>query len=181
MTPRRIVLSGCSGAGKSTLLQEMARRGYVTVPEPGRRIIAQERLSGGQVLPWVEPVAFCRRAMEMAMDDMKRARGDLVLFDRCALDALIWFDRTQTPLTQKMRESVLALGYDCHVYLTPPWPEIYENDGDRRHGLRDALAEFDALCDRLPHYGFKTVLVPKGPVSERADWFEAQLNEGAAA
>ena len=36
---RFIILSGCSGGGKSTLLAELARRGFATVEEPGRRIV----------------------------------------------------------------------------------------------------------------------------------------------
>jgi predicted ATPase len=36
---RFVVISGCSGGGKSTLLAELARRGYRTVEEPGRRIV----------------------------------------------------------------------------------------------------------------------------------------------
>jgi predicted ATPase len=32
-----IVISGCSGDSKSTLLAELARRGFATVVEPGRR------------------------------------------------------------------------------------------------------------------------------------------------
>ncbi|MEX0351521.1 MAG: AAA family ATPase [Paracoccaceae bacterium] len=179
MTQRRIVLSGCSGGGKSTLLQEMARRGYATVPEPGRRIIAQERETGGQALPWINPAAFCHRAIDMAIEDLRVATGDPVIFDRSALDAMIWFDRTGSELSQTTRQQVLNLGYDQRVYLTPPWPEIFKTDTDRKHVMVDALAEYEALCNRLPRYGFQTVLVPKLPVSERADWFEVQLKEGA--
>ena len=39
---RFIILSGCSGGGKSTLLAELARRGFATVEEPGRRIVIEE-------------------------------------------------------------------------------------------------------------------------------------------
>ncbi|WP_372573752.1 AAA family ATPase [Ruegeria jejuensis] len=180
MIARRIVLSGCSGGGKSTLLREMARRGYATIPEPGRRIIAEERQSGGQALPWRDPAAFCHRAIEMAIEDAARAIGDPVIFDRSALDALIWFDRTGTELAQTTRDRVLRIGYDRQIYLTPPWPEIFETDDDRKHGMADALAEFEALCDRLPQYGFETILVPKQPVLARAGWFEGQLSKGAA-
>ncbi|MFA3918044.1 AAA family ATPase [Ruegeria hyattellae] len=181
MRQRRVVLSGCSGGGKSALLKEMARRGHATVPEPGRRIIAEERRTGTRALPWIDPASFCQRAIELAIEDAAHAKGATVIFDRSALDALIWFDRTGTELAQTTRQQVLSLGYDRRIYLTPPWPEIFESDDDRKHGMTDALAEFEALCDRLPQYGFEMVLVPKRPVLARANWFEAQLEEGAAA
>jgi predicted ATPase len=40
---RFIVISGCSGGGKSTLVAELARRGYASVEEPGRRIVEDEK------------------------------------------------------------------------------------------------------------------------------------------
>lgn len=178
MTQRRVVLSGCSGGGKSTLISEMARRGYATVPEPGRRIIAEEKGAEAHALPWVDMRAFCERAIQMALSDVRQATGSLVIFDRSALDALIWFDRTGTPLGERIRQDVLNIQYDRRVYLVPPWPKIYRSDADRQHNFSEALAEYEALCERLPEYGFEPVPVPKLPVSARADWLEADLKEG---
>ena len=45
-----VVISGCSGGGKSTLLTELGRRGYMTVEEPGRRIVKEELLGNGLAL-----------------------------------------------------------------------------------------------------------------------------------
>ena len=51
-SPMLVVVSGCSGGGKSTLLAEMARRGYLVFPEPGRQIVKEELFIGGDGLPW---------------------------------------------------------------------------------------------------------------------------------
>ncbi|NOE34741.1 MULTISPECIES: AAA family ATPase [unclassified Ruegeria] len=178
MSKRRIVLSGCSGGGKSTLLQEMARRGYATVIESGRRVVIAEQQVGGTALPWSNTEAFCRKVIETAFNDMTQAPDGLVLFDRSALDALIWFERTDTDLDKALKDRIVRLDYDRQIFLFPPWPEIYVKDSQRKHDLFDALAEYEGLCDRLPKLGFKTTLVPKRPVEERADWLEAQLDEG---
>jgi predicted ATPase len=66
---RFVVISGCSGGGKSTLLGELARRGHAVVEEPGRRIVRDELERSGTALPWVDGVAFARRAIEMALAD----------------------------------------------------------------------------------------------------------------
>jgi predicted ATPase len=66
---RFIILSGCSGGGKSTLLAELARRGFATVEEPGRRIVIEETRNGGTALPWIDIEAFARRAIAMALED----------------------------------------------------------------------------------------------------------------
>jgi predicted ATPase len=38
--------------------------------------------------------------------------------------------------------------YHRRVFLAPPWPEIYETDPERRHGLDVALANIRA-CSKL--------------------------------
>ncbi|WP_342236107.1 AAA family ATPase, partial [Inquilinus sp. OTU3971] len=63
---RFVVISGCSGGGKSTLLAELGRRGHEVVEEPGRRIVKQERETGGRALPWVDGTAFARRGRARA-------------------------------------------------------------------------------------------------------------------
>ena len=70
---RFVVISGCSGGGKSTLLRELARRGHPVVDEPGRRIVKEELEGKGSALPWVNGVAFARRAVELALADRAAA------------------------------------------------------------------------------------------------------------
>src|SRR5262245_63013614 len=84
-----VMISGCSSGGKSTLLAELRRRGFVTIDEPGRRIVVEELKRGGRALPWVDAVAFARRAIEVSLAD--RADADpsarWVFFDRGLIDA----------------------------------------------------------------------------------------------
>ena len=46
----RVVISGCSGGGKSTLLAELGARGYAVFEEPGRAIVKEQLVSGGDAL-----------------------------------------------------------------------------------------------------------------------------------
>ena len=121
---RFVVISGCSGGGKSTLLAELARRGYATVEEPGRRIVRQELETGGSALPWTDPVAFARRAIAVAIADREAAAAHeaFVFFDRGLVDAAVALEHLTgepaAPLVQ-------AHPYHPTVFLTPPWPEIF--------------------------------------------------------
>jgi hypothetical protein len=81
---RFVVISGCSSAGKSTLIAELGKRGYAVVDEPGRRIVKEELARGGSALPWVDGVAFARRAMAIALADRAAASS---------LDGWVFFDR----------------------------------------------------------------------------------------
>lgn len=87
----QVILSGCSGGGNSTLLGVLARRGFETVEEPGRRIVAEEMRGDGSALPWVNLEAFARRAIHVASRDrvrFNRASG-WVFFDRGLVDAAV--------------------------------------------------------------------------------------------
>jgi predicted ATPase len=170
-----VVISGCSGGGKSTLLAELGRRGHTVVEEPGRRIVQHELQSGGTVLPWANAEAFIRRAMAMALAD--RAAGankaGWIFFDRGLIDAAAGVERlTGEAALAPLRETHR---YHRQVFLTPPWPEIYVTDPERRHGLAEAEAEYANLLQVYPSLGYEPVILPKIGVAERADFIERTL------
>jgi len=171
-----VILSGCSGGGKSTLLAELARRGYATIPEPGRRIVAEETASGGSALPWIDIAAFAQRAIDMALANRAAAKASSgwVFFDRGLIDAAAGLQHvTGEPVLDELGH---RHRYHHRVFLTPPWPEIYRNDADRRHGLNEAAAEYERLLDAYARLGYDAVILPKIPVEERADFLLDRLD-----
>lgn len=172
---RFIILSGCSGGGKSTLLEALKQRGHHVVEEPGRRIVIEELQGDGSALPWVDVPAFARRAIVMSLADRETAAqlSGLVFFDRGLIDAA-------SALEHLTGEPILAsLGqlhrYNKHVFLTPPWPEIYVHDRERRHDLTAAVAEYDRLSAAYPTLGYEAHILPKIGVEERVDFVHSVL------
>jgi predicted ATPase len=176
MSDQFVLITGCSGGGKSTLLAELRARGHHVVEEPGRRIVQQELEAGGDALPWVDPLAFTRRAIEMALADREAAKihSGWVFFDRGLIDAVSAFeDRTG----QQVLGALDALHrYHRQVFLAPPWPEIYVTDAERRRGFDPALPEYYRLEKILPVLGYEVVLLPKVAVAARADFVLATLS-----
>jgi len=167
---RFVVISGCSGGGKSTLLTELARRGHAVVEEPGRRIVKLELERGGTALPWVDGVAFARRAIALARADHAAAnrRGGWVFFDRGLIDAAAALQHlTGEPALATVGQ---AHRYHGRVFMTPPWREIYLEDPERRHGFDDAVAEYARLVEAYPSLGYEVVTLPRAAVAERADF-----------
>jgi predicted ATPase len=170
-----VTISGCSSGGKSTLVSELRRRGFGAIDEPGRRIVAEELKRGGSALPWVDAVAFVRRAIEVSLAD--RAAADAtarwVFFDRGLIDAACALEHlTGEPVVERLG---LAYRYNKRVFLAPPWPEVYVLDQERRHGLAEAIAEYNRLIDVYPSLGYDVHVLPKVSVAERADWILASL------
>jgi predicted ATPase len=56
-----------------------------------------------------------------------------------------------------------------HISLTPPWPEIYLTDSERRHGFNTALTEHSRLVEVYPSLGYDLVVLPKVGVADRAN------------
>ena len=174
---RFIILSGCSGGGKSTLLDELARRGHATVPEPGRRVVREETGSGGTALPWADVHAFVARIIAMAEADYAAAAANAgwTFFDRGLFDAISGLGALNG--TALPAERLAGYPYHRQVFLTPPWPELYATDSERRHDMTQAVAEFERLLRDYPAQGYEPVLVPRLPVGERADFVERTLRE----
>ncbi|MEQ8898155.1 MAG: AAA family ATPase [Roseovarius sp.] len=173
--PRHVILSGCSGGGKSTLLDELSRWGFATVPEPGRRIVAEESRSNGKALPWVDPEAFARRAIALATADRANVESceGWVFFDRGLIDAAVALDHAAgVPVSETLADMPR---FHRKVFLTPPWPEIYAADAERRHDMAEAEGEYRRLLAAYQALGYETVILPKTGVPARADFVLSRL------
>jgi predicted ATPase len=170
-----VIISGCSGGGKSMLLAELRQRGFATIEEPGRRIVAEELKHRGRALPWVDAAAFARRAVEASLTDrmIANASARWVFFDRGLIDAATALEHlTGEPVVENLG---FLHRYNKCVFLAPPWPEIYVLDRERRHSLAEAVAEYDRLIDVYPRLGYDIHVLPKVSIAERANWVLASL------
>lgn len=146
------------------------------VEEPGRRIVAEERAGTGTALPWVDLAAFARRAVAMARSDLASAvkMPGIVFFDRGLVDAAVALQfAAGVPYAETMGS---VRPYDNIVFLAPPWPELFENDEDRRHDMSAAVDEFERLQAALEDMGYDIQSLPKVSVEERANFVTDHLS-----
>jgi len=177
---RLVMISGCSGGGKTTLLNELNRRGFATVDEPGRRIVAEEQAIGGNALPWKDAEAFARKALARSISDLALhpAPEGWVFFDRGLIDAASALASiTNAPLAGYLKNQ---RRYHQKVFLTPPWPEIYVTDDQRKHKLADAKKEYTRLLKAYPEAGYEIEILERIDVRQRADGILQRLNEGTS-
>jgi len=176
---RFVVITGCSGGGKSTLLAELARRGFAVFPEAGRQIVKEQDWTGGDALPWTQPVRFAELAVSRAVHHLIVAAGsgERAFFDRGPIDQLSALERLGLPVPVSVAAAALRCRYNEIVFVAPPWPEIFATDAERRHGLEEALAEYGPLVETYRRLGYRTVELPKVSVAERADFVLATLSD----
>lgn len=178
---RLVLISGCSGGGKSTLLEALAALGHEVVPEPGRRVIAAFHAGQGGALPWDDLGAFARHALALARSDHAAAlaRPGLVFFDRGTIDAAAALEQAEgVPLRDSLGPE---RHYHRRVFLTPPWPEIYVRDAERRHDLAAAEEEYERLRTILPALGYEAIILPRTDVGARVRFVLDTLADGRSA
>ncbi len=178
MGQKLILLTGCSGGGKSTLLQALGKRGHTTVPEPGRRIVADELARAGHALPWVNMHAFALRAIAVTRADLLALRHEkgLVFFDRGLVDAAVALASSGGPdLSETLGET---RQYAKHVFVAPPWKDLFTQDTERRHDFSEAVQEHHRIAQALDSLGYQRIELPRVSVQQRVEFV---LSMGGAA
>jgi predicted ATPase len=115
------------------------------VGEPGRRGVKEELARDGTPLPWIDIAAFARRAVEVALSDRDAALDHLgrIFFDRGLVDVAYALEYVSAePVLERLGR---MHRYHVDVFLTPPWPEIFGSDPERRHGFDEPVAEYERL------------------------------------
>ena len=166
---RRVILSGGPGAGKTSLLAELSRRGYTTVNESARQLIA-ERVARGDP-PRPEPAAFARELLRR--DKLKYialpAEGQIAFFDRSAIESLGMVQEASPLPPAQLQAELASFRFHSSVFMLPPWEEIYRTDAERDHTFEHAMQVHASLVRWYSRCGFSIHEVPKLAVAERAE------------
>jgi predicted ATPase len=171
---RMVVLSGCSGGGKSSLVGPWAHEGTVRFL-PGRQVVREELLVGGPALPWKDTARFAERCIALAVwfFNSARPKGRTVFFDRGVVDAVTALERIGA-VPDWAAAVVRHCRYGRRLLMAPPWEALFAADAKRRHGFKEAVAEFETLLASYTAKGYETVELPKVPLADRMAWVEAE-------
>jgi predicted ATPase len=167
VTPNFWILTGAPGSGKTAILDEL--RGSVRcVDEPARRVLAEQRASGGLGIPERDPARFVELLLEVAIADHEASlSGGPVLFDRGIPDCIAY----AVHLGVDPDPSVVAAAryrYRAEVLLLEPWEDIYTTDDERRMSFTDTLAFHSGIIDAYQGAGYDLTVVPRGSAEDRA-------------
>lgn len=164
--PNFFVFTGGPGVGKTTLIRHLQARGEIVVEETHRAVIAEQAAAGRRALPWDDYAAYCELCVrrDIGKFDAVAAETGRVFFDRCMLDGFDPRWRAPAELAAEVRNR----RYNRHVFVFPPWREIYETDAERRQDWAEAEATFPRILDVVARFDYQAVVVPPGTLGERA-------------
>ena len=170
--PNFFVLTGGPGVGKTTLVDHLAALGERVVPENARAVIRDELAARGDGVPWRDNDRFVAltTARDIADFDALANETRRVFFDRGLMD--MYGANGATP-TSELIQAIRIRRYNARVFVLPPWREIYETDAERRQDWPEAEAAFGSIVTMLPRLGYQPLVVPTGPVEQRAGFILA--------
>jgi predicted ATPase len=177
-----IVISGCSGGGKSTLINELNKMGYAVVREAATEILNQQLNENGQKTPSKDPDGFCKLLIEKSLEDFHRAKAmtdvydNTIFFDRSYLEGIRYYKRLNTIDSNKYDFFINDLRYFHTVYITPPWKEIYCQNGARKHSFKKSVDDFEKVVSFYPNCGYQTIELPKVDVRTRIQFILSSIN-----
>ena len=166
---RRIVVTGGPGSGKTSLIEALAAAEHATSPEVGRAIIRRQQAIDGEALPWRDRALFAELMLDHELEAHARAEEATgsVFFDRGIPDVIGYLTLCGLPVPPHVERAAQQVRYDRRVFIAPVWPEIFEQDAERRQDLDEAQQTFDAMAEVYPRFGYDLIELPKAPVAER--------------
>jgi len=171
------VITGGPGSGKTSLIEALAAKGIHQMPEAGRAIIQDQVDIGGTALPWDDHEAFAMLMLAWEMRSYReamRAPGPII-FDRGIPDVIGYLRLCGLPVPATALRAAEQRRYACRVFIAPPWPEIFEQDAERKQTLPEAEATFHAMADAYSSLDYELVTLPLASVNERVRFVCEQI------
>ncbi|UHO40650.1 AAA family ATPase [Chryseobacterium capnotolerans] len=175
------ILTGGPGAGKTTLLDGLRQAGFTTVPEEGRKIIKEQLSAHGNGLPWIDKEFFAELMFDASVDAYQKilhtSGSDPVFFDRGIIDTIGYLKLENIPVPEEMKTTAREMKYNKNVFILPPWPEIYENDSERKQTPEIAQHTFEYMYETYQEYGYHVIEVPRLTIEQRVKFILNTLNQ----
>ncbi|GAB3143798.1 AAA family ATPase [Micromonospora sonneratiae] len=174
---RYVVITGGPGSGKSSLLDTLRRAGFPCVEEAGRQIIRDQTAIGGRGLHTGDARLFAELmlAWEIRSHRQAGAYDGTVFFDRGIPDVVGYHLLHGWDVPPHVSAAADLFRYHPRVFVAPPWPEIYVNDGERGQDFAEAVRTHDAMVAAYTRHGYRPITLPKADPAGRLEFVRRHL------
>ena len=169
---KKIVITGGPGTGKSTVIEELVTRNFMCMPEISREVTLNARKKGIEQLFLTKPLLFSELLLEGRINQYIEAETkncDVVFFDRGIPDVHAYMNYISIDYPSTYIHKSNTYRYS-HIFLMPPWEDIYITDNERYENFEQALAIHNHLERTYKQLNYKIIEVPTGTVEFRTDF-----------
>ena len=172
------IITGGPGFGKTQLIDELRRLGYLCSGEFARDLIESQQKSGGEILPWINSKLFQEEVLKQRITFYESVPDDTPAFaDRGIPDQLAFARHRGFGTPEVLIQSAAYFRYAPQVFITPPWPGIFENDDIRCESFDEAVRIHQAVLDTYSELDYQLIELPLVPVNQRADYILQTLKK----
>jgi len=172
---KRIVLTGGPGSGKTTVLKILKQKGY-TVGDDVARSIIRERIAVG-LSPRPAPQAFAEQILEREIKLYLTATSAPMFFERGITDVAGSLFGTGALSEPGSKQLVDRYPYE-HIFLFPPWADIYRTDEERDHTFEHSINVYESIQRWYPRMGYEVTEVPIDSPRARAEFILTNMEGG---
>lgn len=139
------------------------------MPEAGRAIIQHQLSIGGTALPWANRNLFAELMLSWDIRSYDEALqlNIPVLFDRGVPDVMGYLQLCNLPVPAHIEKAAHTYRYHQHVFIAPPWQDIFSQDAERKQTFEEAVATYNALAAVYTQLGYELLTLPLASVEER--------------
>jgi predicted ATPase len=172
---QRIVISGGPASGKTSILQTLSAKGYFIFPEVARKVIKEQVNICSRKVPWDDISGFTKLVLKGQIADFENTSASVSFFDRGIPDLIAYMNHGNQPLFPELTKATISFKYN-HIFLLPPWEDIYETDKERKEDFENSILIFEQLEKIYKKLNYSPILVPKLPIVQRSEFILTHIN-----
>lgn len=171
------VITGGPSVGKSTTIAELARRGYLTIPEAARTIIDEAAAKGISADELRSDEDKFQRDIALLKQEIEEQANPAVptFFDRGMHDTLAYMRHYGFTAEDWIME-LLQKSFYKKVFVLAPL-DTFERDYARTEPDDFGKQIHQPLIDAYTEYGMQPVIVKAAPLEERIDFILQEINK----
>lgn len=168
---QKYIITGAPGTGKTSIINELKLRGFNCIDENSREIIAEQIITGGEILPWKNQIAFENKVANIRKQQyLSSPKNCICFFDRSALDCLAYLKLNNLDATSEIIKHIEECSFNKTAFYTPIWQEIYVKDNERKENIKKAQEIQNNIINVYKSKGYELISVPKLSISERVNF-----------
>lgn len=168
---QKVVITGGPGTGKSSVIAALENQ-YTCMQEVSRSVTRDAQSRGIDQLFLHDPLIFSELLLKERINQYELAEefaDQTIFFDRGIPDIMGYLDYLGVEYPEQFRRESWQRRYD-HIFMMPPWKNIYQTDSERYETFEQSLLIFEKL--KSTYYGleYPFEIIPEASVDNRIEF-----------